>query len=386
MKKKRMPLFGAILMLFCMALFPAEHARAEVSGSTSDGYITMSTDATSLNEGDTVEVKLYVKDVIISYLAGYLEYDTEVFNELKTKDITFNEDACADVDFSVTFANRINKMTFMSGGGQASSIEGDGLFATIRLTVKKAVPSTTIEFNDIAVVNEKIEDLEYGGLSFTINNSAYGASSNRFALSSDSVQNTADSDVSVPLNIAENTGINALGITVRYDKSVCDYRELTVADAFADKIALQSVYEAPGGGEIRASFISKDNITDTGNFANLSFRIKDEAAAGTTADITVEIVQVTNKEETDVTGTGTSAKITVQGQPQEPSAQTGDVNGDGKIDLTDAVYVLLAYNGEKTLTAPQQTAADVNGDSSVNLQDALQIMRYFNQEITAFGI
>ena len=55
--------------------------------------------------------------------------------------------------------------------------------------------------------------------------------------------------------------------------------------------------------------------------------------------------------------------------------QAGDVNGDGEIDITDALLTMRHAMGIITLTAEQLERADVNGDNGVDISDALLIMR-----------
>lgn len=61
----------------------------------------------------------------------------------------------------------------------------------------------------------------------------------------------------------------------------------------------------------------------------------------------------------------------------------GDVNGDGKVNVTDAVWV-LRYDAEISINENENvsfTYADVNGDGKVNVTDAVWILRY-DAEIT----
>ncbi len=68
----------------------------------------------------------------------------------------------------------------------------------------------------------------------------------------------------------------------------------------------------------------------------------------------------------------------------ENKIKLGDVNGDGKINVTDAILI-LRYNAEiETLTGSQKAAADVTGDKQVNTKDAIDILRYDAQLITDF--
>lgn len=64
--------------------------------------------------------------------------------------------------------------------------------------------------------------------------------------------------------------------------------------------------------------------------------------------------------------------------------ELGDVNGDGKINATDALLVLRSFAKKITLTPEQTLRADVNRDNKVNATDALKILRYFAKKITSF--
>lgn len=55
----------------------------------------------------------------------------------------------------------------------------------------------------------------------------------------------------------------------------------------------------------------------------------------------------------------------------------GDVNGDGKVNGTDALWVSQYFVGARQLTDAQKAAADVNHDGKINGTDALWIAQYF---------
>ena len=60
----------------------------------------------------------------------------------------------------------------------------------------------------------------------------------------------------------------------------------------------------------------------------------------------------------------------------------GDVDGNGKINSSDASLVLMEYSALSTtgiskLSERQKQAADVNGDKSVNASDASKILAYY---------
>ena len=53
---------------------------------------------------------------------------------------------------------------------------------------------------------------------------------------------------------------------------------------------------------------------------------------------------------------------------------SGDVDGDGNVDPTDALFILHFYVGDTELTEKQLAAGDVNGDGIITDLDALLIM------------
>lgn len=76
-----------------------------------------------------------------------------------------------------------------------------------------------------------------------------------------------------------------------------------------------------------------------------------------------------------LSGTGaatTSVKVTYT----EPQATYGDLNGDGRVGMIDALMIMRYFVGLDSLTVTQLEAADVTNDGSVNLGDAIRILRF----------
>ena len=65
-----------------------------------------------------------------------------------------------------------------------------------------------------------------------------------------------------------------------------------------------------------------------------------------------------------------------------PTFTTGDINGDGKINTADAVYLLKSAAGMLELTSEQMLVADLNHDGKINTADAVMILRYVAGIIT----
>lgn len=64
----------------------------------------------------------------------------------------------------------------------------------------------------------------------------------------------------------------------------------------------------------------------------------------------------------------------------------GDVTGDNKVNSSDALLVLMAKVGLKTLNADQKKAADVDGNGTINSSDALLILNYSVGIVKTFPI
>ncbi len=62
----------------------------------------------------------------------------------------------------------------------------------------------------------------------------------------------------------------------------------------------------------------------------------------------------------------------------------GDVNGDGKVDSTDARLILQYYAKKISADALDLTLADVDGSGTVDSTDARLILQYYAKKITGF--
>jgi hypothetical protein len=80
---------------------------------------------------------------------------------------------------------------------------------------------------------------------------------------------------------------------------------------------------------------------------------------------------------TNTTLRGSSSNpFVIQIQAPVDQGSRGDVNGDGTINMVDALLVLRAINGQTNLTAEQFTRADLNGNGTLELSEVLSILRF----------
>ena len=61
----------------------------------------------------------------------------------------------------------------------------------------------------------------------------------------------------------------------------------------------------------------------------------------------------------------------------------GDVDGNGVIEIKDAMMLLMAVNDRLNLNAEQFARADLNGDGSLSAAEALRIIQYVNGTVTS---
>lgn len=58
----------------------------------------------------------------------------------------------------------------------------------------------------------------------------------------------------------------------------------------------------------------------------------------------------------------------------------GDLNGDGTVDIYDAIILANAYNSSPA--APTwNPSADINGDNTVDIYDAILLASHYNEKI-----
>ncbi|MBR1884736.1 MAG: hypothetical protein IJ809_07460 [Clostridia bacterium] len=79
-----------------------------------------------------------------------------------------------------------------------------------------------------------------------------------------------------------------------------------------------------------------------------------------------------------------SYTLVVKEKEETATSQLGDVDGNNKIDVNDAIMILKHITGKTKLIAAQFTAADVTKDSKVDVQDAITILKYIVGKIKSF--
>lgn len=73
-------------------------------------------------------------------------------------------------------------------------------------------------------------------------------------------------------------------------------------------------------------------------------------------------------------------KVSFRYKPKDSTSgyKLGDVNGDGTVDIEDAVMVIGHVNGSKALSGAESKRADVDGNSNIDIEDAVAIISHVN--------
>lgn len=167
--------------------------------------------------------------------------------------------------------------------------------------------------------------------------------------------------VQIPVYI-DNAELVDLVFAVTYDPKVLKYASSSdMAFGLADINTNNAA-----NGQVIMSCVNNSG-TVTGKFVVITFEVLAESDC--TTKITASASDATDSQEKTVVLADSEATVSVI------SKATGDVNGDGKVTVADARWVLQAASGSRTLTAEQKSAADVNGDGKVTVADARWLLQ-----------
>lgn len=170
--------------------------------------------------------------------------------------------------------------------------------------------------------------------------------------------------------------------TLEYDSSLFTVEKADIIPAESGKVQSWSFDQKSGTFDIQYS--SDITIQDGGMMLQIRLHTASDASTGKTTlcvtqmkwsgSASQQMVEIEHR---------VPARITIA-EAETLAAEVGDVNQDGKVNLTDAKLVMQYYNGAKMLDGQQKKNADTNGDGKINLTDAKLIMKYYNGEIAGF--
>lgn len=191
-----------------------------------------------------------------------------------------------------------------------------------------------------------------------------------------SVKGVTDKEVHVEVRVSENSQIASLGIELLFDSS-----ELLVTNFAAGEIFEKGMSAINGNvsDKIIASYVSMEPIVDAGTLFSVDFLVTTEEL-NKQLDLTINVTEMT-----DVNGESLSS-TSVNGTVEVVDLLYGDLDFNNRITAVDALKILSSTTKEVVLTDEEKKAGDVNGDGKVTVSDALSVLYFSAEMIQDFSI
>ena len=174
--------------------------------------------------------------------------------------------------------------------------------------------------------------------------------------------------------------------------------EVTAWDTMAPDIYHSPIYQAFAGNKLMITATVTDNVgikaatvyyrvtgTDTWMSVEMSNN-NDKYSAVIPAEYVTEAGVEYYIEATDgVTKTykgSAESPYSIKIQIPVADSEKGDVDGNGLVELKDALMVLMAINDRLNLTQTEFTRADLDGNGELAAYEALRIIQYVNGTLT----
>lgn len=176
--------------------------------------------------------------------------------------------------------------------------------------------------------------------------------------------------IRIPVSIRSNPGISAMKLTITYDTELLEYQEAAFDQAFLDVAGAQTCVNAETAGKVILDWVQgQGEYSGSGDFAVLTFKVKAVTEDGGAAlTITYDPEDIFNKDHENQTFQIENGTVQIK------KLRPGDINGDGSVNINDAL-LLLRYvcelDQDQVLGNP-----DVTGDGKVNNKDVVTLLRF----------
>ena len=167
---------------------------------------------------------------------------------------------------------------------------------------------------------------------------------------------------------------------VAYSSEDLELDSINDGGVFKDAVTHSPLGENP----VYISWYSSDssNSSQNGTLAVLKFRIKENAQTSELS-VSYDKENVFDNSLKNVSFDTQNGRVNISSG--ESDILIGDVNADGKIDITDATMIQKAVAELIELTDEQKKAADTNADGKVDITDATMIQKYVAELIDHLG-
>lgn len=377
-------IFIGILFLMILCLSPLGREQGYAATETADGAVGIKAEYTSLEKGSTVKIHVCINKEYMGSLDALVGYDKAVFEQITSDDIDpatkyeSGEKLKFDMCDYLESDDNVQLIWYVKKG-----LPQDNVLITLNFKLKKSISYTEITMYDIYALYGDENEMDGYNEYHVDDRLTCSIGGNNLKIASGTTKGSYGEKIEVPLKIVENVGgFSVLGIETSYDPAVLEYQDVIIDDKYKSVLELKSIYNDVDNKTIKIALVGASNITDTGNFAKIVFKVKESSDTQVvkTTNIGLKATQVTNVSGVTVPITTTGSIISIG-----VALNVGDVNGDNVINLLDALWILQYYNGVRTFDDSAFKRADVNNSNKVDLVDALMIMKYYNGEIKSFS-
>ena len=177
----------------------------------------------------------------------------------------------------------------------------------------------------------------------------------------------------VTIEIDPNTEMAMGSFTLAFDNSKLTPIGYEVGGAVNSVAAMVNMnYQDPDtkARQVKISWMGTNALNEGGTVLTIRFLVHEDNVSNTYIPLILGNLVLQ-----DIRGNAIPCNM-INGSIHAVFLVLGDVNGDGKVDISDAFMILLSDAGLVTLTEQQLLAADVNSDGYVDILDAMIIQRY----------
>lgn len=168
--------------------------------------------------------------------------------------------------------------------------------------------------------------------------------------------------ISIPVYI-DNAYVSSIIYSVKFDPRVLKFVSASEIPFMMYDINSKDA----ANGSVTVACLDEENFATGGKIAVYTFEVLAKNSCSTSIQLSVsEAADILEK---PVTFKSAEAKIAIG------SSNLGDVNDDGKVNLTDVRWILQSSSGSRAFTDAQRAAADVNKDGRINLTDARWLLQ-----------
>ena len=176
--------------------------------------------------------------------------------------------------------------------------------------------------------------------------------------------------ITIPVSLKNNDGIASIMFTVSYDANCLKYQGASFTEALTGLSNTVAVNDETTG-KVTMSWVkgASGEYTGSETIANLKFEVI-AVSENTSAQVSLTY----DKENVFNESLKNQNFLVKNGTVQIGKYRPGDINGDGTVDVNDALLLLNYVCGleeEKVVGNP-----DVNGDGAVNNKDVVILLRY----------